>query len=126
MEIITRAEAIERGLKYYFTGKPCKYGHVAGRFTSSSNCLECQRICWASPEARARHRAYREKHKEKISKYHKRHLKENPTMYGILNAKKHLKYQIGVACIWQMGEEAALEMLDDYNAWKEQRKNGTI
>jgi hypothetical protein len=28
-EIITRAEAKARGLKRYFTGKPCKCQHVA-------------------------------------------------------------------------------------------------
>lgn len=41
MEIITRAEAIERGLPRYITGKPCKHGHIAERFVSSRNCCEC-------------------------------------------------------------------------------------
>ena len=42
MEIITRDEAKARGLKRYFTGKPCKHGHVALRFTSGGNCARCQ------------------------------------------------------------------------------------
>ena len=41
MEIITRQEAMQRGLKNYFTGKPCKKGHVAKRYTSASKCVEC-------------------------------------------------------------------------------------
>lgn len=41
-EIISRKEAIERGLKRYFTGKPCKRGHVAQRIISSWYCLECR------------------------------------------------------------------------------------
>lgn len=40
-EIITRAEAIERGLKHYFTGKPCKHGHVAERVVACRHCVEC-------------------------------------------------------------------------------------
>jgi hypothetical protein len=43
-EIITRAEAKARGLKRYFTGKPCRNkGHVAERLTSNGNCMECKR-----------------------------------------------------------------------------------
>lgn len=42
-EIITRAEARARGLKRYFTGKPCKHGHVAERQTGGKGCLECAR-----------------------------------------------------------------------------------
>lgn len=29
--------------KTYFTGKPCKYGHIAERFKSTGNCCECGR-----------------------------------------------------------------------------------
>lgn len=42
MEIITRKQAIERGLKRYFTGKSCKRGHVAERRVVSCECLECE------------------------------------------------------------------------------------
>ena len=43
MEIITRAEAKERGLKYYFTGKPCAKGHVSERKTVDGYCITCDR-----------------------------------------------------------------------------------
>lgn len=36
----TRAEAMASGAKYYFTGEPCKHGHVAPRKTKGA-CLEC-------------------------------------------------------------------------------------
>lgn len=39
--IITRKEARDEGLKYYFTGEPCEKGHVAERLTISSACLNC-------------------------------------------------------------------------------------
>ena len=42
MDIITRKEAIKKRMKYYFTGKPCKHGHIAKRFIIGSNCCECK------------------------------------------------------------------------------------
>lgn len=53
MQIITRAEAKAKGLKRYFTGKPCKHGHIAERMTSGGNCLVC-------------FNAWREAHPERI------------------------------------------------------------
>ena len=40
-DYITRSKAKSRGLARYFTGKPCKHGHVANRFVSSGYCSEC-------------------------------------------------------------------------------------
>jgi len=34
-EIIRRQDAMARGLKKYFTGKPCSHGHVADRWAST-------------------------------------------------------------------------------------------
>jgi hypothetical protein len=42
----TRAEAKAAGAKYYFTGEPCKHGHVAPRKTKGS-CVECLKVEWA-------------------------------------------------------------------------------
>jgi hypothetical protein len=42
----TRAEAKATGSKYYFTGEPCKHGHIAPRKTKGS-CVECLKIEWA-------------------------------------------------------------------------------
>jgi 5-methylcytosine-specific restriction endonuclease McrA len=41
----TRAEAKASGAKYYFTGEPCKHGHVAPRKTKGA-CLECLKLEW--------------------------------------------------------------------------------
>lgn len=38
---MTRAEALEAGLTRYFTGVPCKHGHVSERIVSNKGCLEC-------------------------------------------------------------------------------------
>lgn len=40
-----RADAKSQGAKYYFTGDPCKYGHVALRKTKGS-CVECLKVEW--------------------------------------------------------------------------------
>lgn len=42
----TRAEAMFIGAKHYFTGIPCKYGHVALRKTKGS-CLDCLKVEWS-------------------------------------------------------------------------------
>jgi hypothetical protein len=41
----TRAEAKAAGAKYYFTGEPCKHGHVAPRKTKGA-CVECLKDEW--------------------------------------------------------------------------------
>tara|TARA_R110000868_G_C10570876_1_gene737739 strand:+ start:28 stop:630 length:603 start_codon:yes stop_codon:yes gene_type:complete len=41
----TREEAKKTGSKYYFTGQPCKHGHVAARKTKGA-CVECLKVEW--------------------------------------------------------------------------------
>ena len=41
LPITTRKEAQAQGLIRYFTGKPCKNGHIAERITSNGTCLQC-------------------------------------------------------------------------------------
>lgn len=40
--LISRKEALTKGLAKYFTGKPCKYGHIAKRRVSNWNCVVCE------------------------------------------------------------------------------------
>jgi hypothetical protein len=42
MQQITRSEALDQGLLRYFTGEPCKVGHIAERLTSNRTCCECK------------------------------------------------------------------------------------
>jgi len=55
----TRSEAKAVGAAYYFTGDPCKHGHIAPRKTKGS-CVECLKAEWAKGnETRAEYfRAY--------------------------------------------------------------------
>lgn len=43
MNLVSRKEARSTGLKYYYTGKPCKRGHIAERFTRSRICRACDK-----------------------------------------------------------------------------------
>ena len=42
--MISRAEAQALGLKKFFTGQPCRRGHVAERYTNGGACVECVRL----------------------------------------------------------------------------------
>ncbi len=41
--IVSRTDATARGLKLYFTGVPCKRGHMAMRLVRNGECLECKK-----------------------------------------------------------------------------------
>jgi len=41
--IISRKEAKQQGLKYYFTGIACKNGHISKRIVSDHHCCECNK-----------------------------------------------------------------------------------
>lgn len=41
MDLISREEAREKGLKRYYTGKPCRSGHVSERYVAGGACVEC-------------------------------------------------------------------------------------
>jgi hypothetical protein len=44
MNIISCKEAKLQNLVRYFTGKPCKHGHIDERLVSNGTCCECNRL----------------------------------------------------------------------------------
>jgi hypothetical protein len=44
MELCSRSEAKACGSLHYFTGRPCKRGHIAPRFVSTFVCIECNQL----------------------------------------------------------------------------------
>jgi 5-methylcytosine-specific restriction endonuclease McrA len=42
--VTKRRHAKAAGASHYYTGKPCKRGHLALRFVSTGTCIECQKI----------------------------------------------------------------------------------
>lgn len=67
MNIISKSEAISLGLKKYFTGIPCKNGHVSERYLSGSckSCVESHlnKVRSENPDI---HRIYSRKRREKF------------------------------------------------------------
>lgn len=85
MELVARQDALERGLSRYFTGGPCKHGHVSERFTKSWKCVECHKLSEKKPARRERKYAnaaiYRSENSEKISEGKRRWQAENPEKF---------------------------------------------
>lgn len=50
MEPISLEDARAQGFNKYFTGEPCKHGHIAQRKVSNRSCCECQ-AAWNRTEA---------------------------------------------------------------------------
>lgn len=59
-------EAKNAGLKQFFTGRPCKHGHIAERHVSSGSCLECIRIQCDSEQHREQCRNWRKNNADKV------------------------------------------------------------
>ena len=82
-KIISRAEAKARGLKFYFTGEPCKHGHVAERNVDRRECTECRQPTGGS---------YYERNKERVlargTAYRAAHREERKAKYRALHPKK--------------------------------------
>lgn len=55
MKIISRKEASSQGLKYYFTGKPCKRGGIANRIVRNADCM-CNKCVDAIKEMKKKSR----------------------------------------------------------------------
>lgn len=92
-DIITRKEAKDRGLKRYFTGKPCKHGHIAERHTVDGACTECsksknkKRLINNPEKRRIYARRNYEKHKEAIKLRVKKWRRNNPELKRAMDIK---------------------------------------
>lgn len=43
LKVLARTDAAAAGIGKFYTGKRCRFGHLAERFVSSGNCVECDR-----------------------------------------------------------------------------------
>ena len=83
-EIVLRKDALARGLKFYFTGKACKYGHVAERYSGNGGCLPCanehSRQQYKDNPERAKEisRQWRENNLERAKENSRQWAKDNP------------------------------------------------
>jgi len=108
---VTRKEALRLGVSHYFTGQPCKRGHISPRSVVRRHCPFCVELLYKSEEqlARARDRyrqggdearerasrwsrANPERHKSAIKRWNSRN-RERSIEY--VNKRRALKAQCG-------------------------------
>lgn len=65
LRVISFCEAKGNAMKRYFTGKPCKNGHISERSVSSRRCIECHR-----EESIARYAKNTDRERDRSAKYH--------------------------------------------------------
>lgn len=86
MEIITRTDAKDLGLKRYFTGSPCRRGHIAQRFIGSGRCVECNIVLCSTWKSNNREiksaldKRYREENLAAIKSYQREWYMQNRDM----------------------------------------------
>ncbi len=105
MEKISYLDAKAQGLKTYFTGVPCKRGHVCERFVANCSCRECQyevtRI-WGKKNPDLKRKFYQDwiiRHPD----YNERWAKDNPDAVRKIKRRWYLKdpkRRIKVALEW--------------------------
>lgn len=84
--LISRKEALASGLKRYFTGKPCKNGHVAQRKTRNSDCCACR-----TERARRRMRRWRAEHPGAHSAAERRRRAKNPEAVRAVERRRYAR-----------------------------------
>lgn len=96
MENISKADAVARGLKRYYTGQPCKRGHVA-EHRVGAGCVQCSvdsavAFNRAHPElAKARVSASKAKHREKYNAAQRARYASDPVAARAAHAARVLR-----------------------------------
>lgn len=123
--VISRSEAKAKGLLRYFTGKPCKHGHVSERRVINLCCMQCdierqkkyrekdkervlerQRSSRAAniEAARARENAYNKQNREKRRAYSREYRKKNKEYFLAYNQE-----------YYRRNKRAILDSNNEYN-----------
>lgn len=92
MEIIERSEAIKLGLKRYYTGEPCKNGHVHERSVANYGCLECQRLKMAAKDRTEANRKWNAENREKRNATSKAWQQRNPEYFQERRRERYKKH----------------------------------
>ena len=94
MQIILRKEAKALGLPRYFTGQPCKHGHIAERSTSGGGCFDCRNQY--QRENRQYFKDYWNKNKDRAKEIWTKHNEKKKHLwpeYYAKNREKIIAYQ---------------------------------
>src|ERR1035437_10244742 len=97
MDIISRKEAKEQGLKRYYTGESCLHGHVVERFISNRRCVQCVKESskkWKkeNPEHNKEiNEKWAKENPDYMSEYHKKYYQENIESFKIYQKENQYK-----------------------------------
>lgn len=94
MKIISRKQARAEGLTFFFTGNPCRRGHMSTRYVSSYECLECcllpqhkdrrRQVHIDNKEHRASYlKEWKEKNRDRVNYYGRQWAKNNPEKHAL-------------------------------------------
>lgn len=103
MNIVSLDDARRQGLLRYFTGRPCKYGHVAERLTSNKTCMECAKDVQAAAYRRnaeaikERVKSYRENNKSAVARRHRKYYDENRDRLSVYCAERYQRKKAEIA-----------------------------
>jgi hypothetical protein len=120
----TRKEALEQGLKWYYTGKPCKNNHVAVRLVSNFGCKTCLYKRREEYETSQKYTEWKKENKSKVSsKYIKNNLPKvlaNTRKYQTAKKKRFpcwvdAKELEKIKCIYQVAAMYNKEGLEKWN-----------
>lgn len=92
MNIITCKDAKAQGLKHYFTGVPCKRGHIAERITHNRACTVCD-----VDQRKKDFASHYQRNKEREKAYRRKHYEENTDAYKASSLRQREK---GYPKIW--------------------------
>lgn len=144
MELISRETALLSGLKRYFTGVPCKHGHVCERYTKGKECVHCvidaserRRLKdpvkyahsvresnrkWSSKNELEYRRQDRKSNPEKYREKSRRWRANNPEKAKEINAKQYQKNREKILArkkqYWQENPDIRQSARASYNARK--------
>ena len=96
---ISRALAKQQGLRHYYTGNPCKYGHVCHKYTKTGQCSECLLARSRRPEIKQKIKEKSQTEEFKAAKrayFKNRYRKKNPIPRLIYESSIHRKIAINI------------------------------
>lgn len=128
-----RATAKATGAKYYYTGQPCKRGHITLRKTKGS-CVDCMKEDWArdnakrgekpkSEASKAAGKRYYEKNREavkaranarpkdEVSQYKRKYKEANPELYKALVSVRKRRHRNATPSWITNGHKLAMRQL---------------
>ena len=92
-EIMGWSMAEARGLKFYYTGKPCRRGHIGPRYTKSRSCVKCEQETNATKMGAIAERAvaYKKANPDKVRAARHRYYEENREAISEKNKARYIK-----------------------------------